>query len=118
MGGPEDDLQTLPPLGRGAPLSRLRGDVRTEARSRGPGGPRVPMTAKRKRTSPNGGVRRPPGPLTAVQSIGKVADVRPEREPFYRSNLASFPACRAYWPGPFPTRTRLRHRTACAIPCV
>src|SRR2546425_8698900 len=79
MGGPEDDLQTLPPLGRGAPLSRLRGDVRTEARSRGPGGPRVPMTAKRKRTSPNGGVRRPPGPLTAVHSIGSVADVRPQR---------------------------------------
>src|SRR2546425_9378819 len=71
MGGPEDDLQTLPPLGRGAPLSRLRGDVRTEARSRGPGGSRVPMTAKRKRTSPNGGVRRPPGPLLAVAMVNK-----------------------------------------------
>src|SRR2546426_1133496 len=58
VGGPEDDLQALPPPGRGAPPRRLRGDVRTEARTRGPGGPRLPMTAKRKRTSPNGGVRR------------------------------------------------------------
>jgi len=49
-----------------------------------------------------GGVRRPPGPLLAVHSIEKVADVRPERGTVHRSNLASFPSRRALRPGPFP----------------